>query len=264
MVSKFTACVAASFALAVSHAESAAPPAMAITPPAGTTTASSAAAAAAAATAANNAAAVAARSTAGVAAGPVKGTPASSGAADARSAAQPASATSAPAAAPFAAGQPAGGVAGTPATYNLPMGAVTIRTLAQAQARELEADARRRLGVALGGTTSAAPAPSQSAASTPGDAITTSKVMRLRVPAEEKPSPLPYRLVGVVGRLGAEVAEVREPSGRVSVVRAGQRLGNWTVLAVTPSRIELSWNGRVSKKSPAKPNQSVSVGGTFL
>lgn len=253
MVSKTLVCVAVSVALAASLEAFATPPAMAIAPPAGATAKPGATGMAAnAATAAPDVAAVTGRSAAATAS-TAPPSAAATGLANAAPGAQQPTAASAAA--------PASGVAAATA-YNLPMGAVTIRTLAQAQARELEADARRRLGVALGGTVASA-ASSQSAASAPTEG-TAAKVLRIRVPEAEKPAPVPYKLVGVVGRVGEVVAEIREPSGRVSVVRPGQRLGNWVVLAISPNRVDLAWSGRVTKKAPAKPNQTVALGGAFL
>lgn len=252
MVSNLFARAGAAVALAASFAAHANQPHMAITPPPG------AAAATAAANAGANAAAVAVRPAAVVpGTAPINASAPGLAQGGQVAPAQPVAASAAPAPA-----IPASGVVAPPA-YNLPMGAVTIRTLSQAQARELEADARRRLGVALGGSAAAA-SPSQTPTSSPADGITSAKVLRIRAPEAEKPAPVPYRLVGVVGRLGEEVAEVREPSGRVSVVRPGQRLGDWVVLAVSPSRVDLGWRGKVTKKAPAKPNKSVPLGGAFL
>jgi type IV pilus biogenesis protein PilP len=136
------------------------------------------------------------------------------------------------------------------------------------QAKELEADARRRLAQILNGGPGAAPGgqPTVSAVPVAPAASAPSRVKAasvLAVPSMAAAEPEPYVLLGIVGKPGSETAEIREPTGRVAVVERGQRVGQWIVSSITAEDIRLSWAGRTAKKKPAPTPVRLYVGNTF-
>ena len=155
-----------------------------------------------------------------------------------------------------------------------PMVGLRIADLARVQAAELQADAAKRLAAVTTPKTAAAGASSPAAAGGAGEASPAKAPTFLRA-AEPKSEPPRAQLLGIQGPLGSEVAEVREPSGRIGTFRPGARIGDWEVrsvsaVVVTVQRTVPSGKSkrpagkRVGKPSePATEVRKLSVGSTF-
>lgn len=159
-------------------------------------------------------------------------------------------------------------------TDGAPMVGLRIADLARVQAAELQADAAKRLAAVTTPKTAIAGASSPASAGGAGE-VSPAKSPAFMRAAEPKPEPPRAQLLGIQGPLGSEVAEVREPSGRIGTFRPGARIGDWEVRSVTAAFVTVqrtvpsgkskrTATKRVGKSNePAAEVRQLSVGSTF-